>query len=83
MYTIQILRTLLIAIIITYYLACIWYFISDTFNDPNDQDTFNKVYFESGHVSYTQWEKLIVCCYFVLTTLSTVGYGDLTPQSNS
>jgi hypothetical protein len=27
--------------------------------------------------------RLIICCYFVLTTLSTVGYGDLTPQTNS
>ena len=23
-----------------------------------------------------------MCCYFALTTLSTVGYGDLSPQSN-
>ena len=23
-----------------------------------------------------------MCCYFALTTLSTVGYGDLAPQSN-
>jgi len=26
--------------------------------------------------------RLIICCYFALTTLATVGYGDFTPQSN-
>lgn len=25
---------------------------------------------------------MIICCYFALTTLSTVGYGDLTPITN-
>lgn len=30
---------------------------------------------------YTEGEKLIISCYFALTTLSTVGYGDLYPVS--
>jgi hypothetical protein len=30
----------------------------------------------------TAYEKLIISCYFALTTLSTVGYGDYYPVSN-
>lgn len=66
----------MLAAILTYFLACAWYFISDTFNGTED-DTFIHNFLENK--DYTNWEKLTVCCYFVLTTLSTVGYGDLTP----
>ncbi len=31
---------------------------------------------------YTSFERLIISCYFILTTLSTVGYGDFSPKSN-
>lgn len=31
---------------------------------------------------YTAWRKLIISCYFTLTTLSTVGYGDYYPLSD-
>jgi hypothetical protein len=27
------------------------------------------------------WDRLIVCMYFALTTLATVGYGDFSPRS--
>jgi len=30
---------------------------------------------------YTNIDRLIISCYFALTTLSTVGYGDLHPVS--
>lgn len=29
------------------------------------------------------WKKAISNCYFVLTTFSTVGFGDLVPQTNT
>jgi hypothetical protein len=31
----------------------------------------------------TMWEQLIICTYFMLSTLSTVGYGDFYPSSMS
>lgn len=66
----------MLAAILTYFLACAWYFISDSFNG-DESDTFIKNFLDP--FGYTNWERLVVCCYFVLTTLSTVGYGDLTP----
>lgn len=35
-----------------------------------------------GLDNYSDMKKLIICCYFVMTTLTTVGYGDFTPQTN-
>ncbi len=80
MYSIRILRTFLIAIVLTYFLGCIWYFITEELNGEAE-DTFKKKYLDP--FNYTSWERLTICCYFVLTTLSTVGFGDLTPQTDT
>lgn len=60
-----------IAVLLTYFLGCIWYlFVSPQLglNDPTDNFiTANDL------ADLTLKEKLVVCCYFVLTTLSTVG----------
>ncbi len=75
-YGIRILRTLMLAVLLTYFLACAWYFLSDSFNGDS-RDTFIYVYLEP--FDYNNWERLTVCCFYVLTTLSTVGYGDMIP----
>jgi hypothetical protein len=73
----------IIAVMITYFIGCIVYFISNEFNNDHDVEelkTFNTVF---DLYSYeTNKERLIVCCYFALTMLSTVGYGDFYPISN-
>ena len=52
MYSIRILRTFLVAIVLTYFLGCIWYFISDEFNG-DAQDTFKRKYLDP--FNYTAW----------------------------
>lgn len=76
-YVYKIVRVFMIAILITYFSGCIWYFIVSSFREDNAfYDTFlNK----PGIDNMT---KLIICCYFSLTTLSTVGYGDYYPISD-
>lgn len=32
-----------------------------------------------GLNNYDDKRKLVICCYFVMTTVTTVGYGDYTP----
>ena len=78
MYVYKIFRLIIIAIIITYFVGCFWYLISSELNG-NREDTFVKE-FELEEES--NFRKLIVSCYFALTTLSTVGYGDYYPVSN-
>ena len=31
--------------------------------------------------NFDDFRKLVICCYFSMTTLSTVGYGDFTPKT--
>ena len=77
---------------IAYTGACIIYFVSDMHNKIDyDGDTFVKSIFplkkgskdEPADESHTPLFKLITCCYFSLTTLSTIGYGDLCPKSDT
>ena len=79
MYFYKIFRLIIIAIIITYFLGCLWYFISNEVNSDSTSQTFAKTF---GLVNESDARKLIVSCYFALTTLSTVGYGDYYPLSN-
>ena len=78
-YIYKVIRLILIATTLTYFIGCLWYFItsSQTIN-PGPNTFYNKF----GLGDYSDQRKLIMCCYFALTTLSTVGYGDLTPVSN-
>ena len=74
--------------VITYVLGCFWYRMSDRIYLGDDVETFITRFFEKkGTESYINREeipdyvKLIYSCYFILTTLSTVGYGDFYPVS--
>lgn len=79
MYVYKIFRLIIFAIIFTYFLGCFWYLLSNEFNPSSEKDTFVK---HNELDKATNMRKLIVSCYFALTTLSTVGYGDYYPVSN-
>lgn len=65
--------------IITYFTACLFYFISSLQGDDNlNFMTYNGIADET----YSNFYKCIMVCYMSITTLSTVGYGDLYPISN-
>jgi len=53
--------------------------ISNELNAEDEEETFVKTF---GLNEASNKRKLIVSCYFALTTLSTVGYGDFYPVSN-
>lgn len=83
MYIYNIFRLVIIAIMITYFIGCMVYFVSNEFN--NEEDILNENTFITSHsiVNYeSNNDRLAVCCYYALTMLSTVGYGDYYPISN-
>jgi len=78
-YVYKIMRLLLIAAGLTYFVGCFWYFVISTYDFHDGEKSF---YWKNHFEQQPLGKRLISCCYFALTTLSTVGYGDLTPQSN-
>lgn len=83
MYVYNIFRLVIIAIMITYFIGCNVYFVSNEFNDEEDIENSNTFILSHGLDTYSNDKsRLIICCYYALTMLSTVGYGDYYPISN-
>ena len=95
-YIYKVIRLIIIATTLTYFMGCLWYFVASndtinpgpvTFYSYYDLDQYpnarrlHKFAHEHDLIIFL-WNRLVMCCYFALTTLATVGYGDLTPQSN-
>ena len=72
----SVFRLILLTVIITYFIGCLFYLVSGLFDreEPNFITTF-------GLKDTPGYYQMITSCYFSITTLSTVGYGDLSPQS--
>ncbi|EGR26984.1 hypothetical protein IMG5_203830 [Ichthyophthirius multifiliis] len=78
-YLYKFLSFMLFAITLTYFVACIWYIvITSNIGDGKTLSFYEKF----GLYNYPDSKRLIICCYFVMTTLATVGYGDFSPQTN-
>lgn len=75
----KVIRLILLTVIITYFTGCAFYFVSSlrTQDNPNFLSSNNLDTEEFGN-----FYKFVTVCYFSITTLSTVGYGDLHPKSN-
>ena len=70
------------AVILTYFIGCIWYYIiTASFNKPSFSDENNKFFTVYNLGSNSNGRNLIISCYFVMTTLATIGYGDLSPKT--
>lgn len=73
----SVFRLVLLTIIIMYFIGCGFYLWSTLFGSSSY--TFIKNYNLGDEDGFY---KMLTACYFSLTTLSTVGYGDLSPKSN-
>jgi hypothetical protein len=79
-YMFKIVRMIIVAAIVTFVIGCIWYIFCDKMAFSYPQNNFIKRYLLNN---YTQIERLVITCYFALTTLTTVGYGDYVAQNNA
>jgi hypothetical protein len=73
-------RLVVLTIIMTYFTGCVFYFISVL--DDDQEQTFRK---SCGLDTddFNNFYKLITVSYFTLTTLATVGYGDIYARTNN
>jgi len=75
----SVFRLILLTVIITYFIGCFFYLWSGLFAtdfEDNTDPNFIAAYKLHNTPGYY---KMITSCYFSITTLSTVGYGDLSP----
>lgn len=56
--------------------------MSDQGNPTSDIEELNTWITANGIDKDSNLRQIIIACYFSLTTLSTVGYGDFYPMSN-
>eukprot|EP00931_Biecheleriopsis_adriatica_P062971 TRINITY_DN38067_c0_g1_i1.p1 TRINITY_DN38067_c0_g1~~TRINITY_DN38067_c0_g1_i1.p1 ORF type:complete len:821 (-),score=108.15 TRINITY_DN38067_c0_g1_i1:53-2515(-) len=70
-------RVLCIIILIVHWSACLWHIVGDN-SDPDKNWILHKIGSDASADSRYVWS-----LYFALTTMSTVGYGDITPQNSS
>ena len=73
------LEILLLLCFSSYFLACFWYWYSHQVED--DGDFFNDYFDKMDKTSMGR--KMLTVWYFIITTLTTVGYGDLFPVSTN
>lgn len=80
-YVWDLIRLMITLLFLAYYLACIFYWYSQKLKDEED---YTKTHFGErfGFDKLTPPERLERVWYFMMTTLTTVGYGDYT-ASNS
>jgi hypothetical protein len=79
LYVYKIIRLIIIAIIITYFVGCFWWLFCSNYTSNDSENTFIN-YFNLNDLD--EFYQLTISCYYALTTLSTVGYGDFYPVSN-
>ena len=84
MFTFRIIKIIFIFVFLTFVVGSLWYVWVNNLNSDEDNQAGNSfIYNEDWEIYKTDevLQKVIITCYFALTTLSTVGFGDLKPLS--
>ena len=72
----------LLAIMASYFGGCAFYLISDTLNKQHDIDQENTFILVHNVKQMPPFSRCITMAYYMLTTLTAIGYGDMSGQSN-
>lgn len=76
----SIFRLISITFFLIYFLGCIYYFIVQVANSPEDiPDNTFEIWMPPAELGYTNFDSMAVLLYFSMTTVAKIGYGDMTP----
>jgi len=82
-FALGLLRVLFLLFAITHWSACAWYMVGAASMEDGDKRNWISRFIEEANVSDadTVGTKYVYSVYFALTTMTTVGYGDITAQN--
>lgn len=72
---------MIIVLLLTYLIGCLFWFYCSNINSTEDIEKLNTFISKYGLGDLDVGTKVLTACYFALTTLSTIGYGDIAPVS--
>jgi len=80
----SVIRLVLLAFVIAYFISVLFYFFSNDFNLQEDIDNNSTfiTYYDINTDSMSNHYRLLTVAYFSMTTLAKIGYGDFSPISN-
>ena len=83
-YVFQTVKLIVLILTVSYFIGMIWYiFCEITLKQPTPQDEHQGFILEFSLNENTDLQNMIIMMYYAFTTLSTVGFGDFHPRSNS
>ena len=78
----KVFRMIIIFIMVTYFVACFYYYLSKNWNTDEDRADGNTFLQKFGFDGEDYYYYLLSICYYVSTTINIIGYGELTPKSD-
>ena len=84
MYMYKIFRLVVMAVIVIYFVGCVWYLVSQMVNKTKEDKaaSFVQFYFVNNNIT-ANYDRLMATCYYAMTTLTTSGYGDFLPRTQN
>jgi hypothetical protein len=78
-----IFRMIIVFIIVTYFIACLFFYLSKNWNSEADVLSKNTFVIKYGFDKEEWLVYLLSISYYISTTVNIIGYGEMSPQSNS
>ena len=66
----------MVSILCTHILACMWLFAAEISSEPENWVK------SAGIVNYPDAKKYLISFYYIITTVTTVGYGDISATND-